>query len=72
MKVKLVKRDDKYYPLRIDEGKQVVLYCPWIQINTNCGTWCPLLEIRQGKFTELVLWKCGGNLQVAEVVEKEK
>jgi len=70
MKVKLIKRDGKFYPLRIESGQEVPLFCPFIQLNTQCGSWCPLIEKRQGKFCELILWKCSAHLQVGEIVEK--
>jgi len=72
MKVRIIKKDARFYPVRIDYDKEVSLYCPFLETENQCGSWCPLLEIRQGKFTELVLWKCGGSLQVAEVIEKDK
>jgi len=68
MKVKIIRRDGKFYPLRIEDGKEVEIYCPFIQLNTQCGSWCPLIERRQGKMTELVIWKCSHHLQVGEIV----
>ena len=69
MKVRIIKRDGRFYPIRIEEDGQIPLYCPFLETANQCGSWCPLLEKRQGKMSELVIWKCAAHLQVAEIIE---